>query len=35
MFLCDYFGSLNTMNDYEQGLEPVDTEVKVRVKIGV
>lgn len=29
MFLCDYFGSLNTMNDYEQGLEPVDTEVNI------
>lgn len=30
MFLCDYFGSVNTMNDYEQGLEPVDTEVNIQ-----
>ena len=29
MFLRDYFGSVNTMNDYEQGLEPVDTEVNI------
>ena len=29
MFLCDYFGSVNTMNDYEQGPEPVDTEVNI------
>lgn len=29
MFLCDYFGSVNTVNDYEQGLEPADTEVNI------
>ena len=29
MFLCDYFGSVNTMNDYEQELEPADTEVNI------
>lgn len=30
MFLCDYFGSVNTMNDYEQELEPADTEVNIQ-----
>ena len=35
MFLCDYFGSVNRMNDYEQGLEPVDRKLIFRVKIGV
>ena len=30
MFLCEYFGSVNTVNDYEQGLEPADTEINIQ-----
>lgn len=30
MFLCEYFGSVNTVNDYEQGLEPADTKINIQ-----